>query len=253
MKIISWNINSINAITKKNFFDFIKREKADIYCFQELKANAKTLPDKTREIKNYHSFFSFAEKKGYSGVACYSKKKPIKVTEGIGVEEFDKEGRVLTLEFNNFFLINTYFPNAGSGLKRLDYKLSFNKAFAEHAEKLKKKKNLIITGDLNIAHKPKDLANPESNENHAGYTPEEREWFSNFLNKGYVDTFREFKKESGHYTFWTYRHNAREKNIGWRLDYFVVNKEFMKKVKKSEILKKVKGSDHCPIKLILKQ
>ena len=244
MKVISWNVNGINACYRKGLIEFMEEEDADVYCFQELKSSEETINPDFKELSGYHSYFNFADKKGYSGVAIYSKIKPNQVKRG-----FDDEGRVLILYFDEFALINAYFPNAGRGLKRLDYKLEFNQRFESLLKKVHKK--VIIAGDLNVAHKPKDLANPASNKNNAGYTIEEREWFTQFLNKGFVDTFREFNEEGGNYTFWTYMHNAREKNIGWRLDYFVAQEELMKQVEKSEILNEVKGSDHCPIKLVI--
>jgi len=244
MKLVSWNVNGVRASLNKGLAGFIKNERADAYLFQEVKAReAPELPE------GYHVFWHPAEKKGYSGVAVLSKKKPLSVVKGMGVEEFDVEGRVLTLEFDKFFLVNVYFPNAGDGLKRLGFKLGFNRVFENFCKKLDHKKPVIIGSDFNVAHKEIDLANPKTNADNAGFTPQERSWFDSFLKKGFADTFREFEKGAGHYTYWTYRFNARARNVGWRLDYFVASKRFVKKVKKSFILKDVTGSDHAPIVL----
>ncbi|MBR9678220.1 MAG: exodeoxyribonuclease III [Nanoarchaeota archaeon] len=247
MNIVSWNVNGINACLRKGLLEFIEKEKADFYCFQEIKASLDKIPEKLKVLKGLHSFWFPAKKKGYSGVAVLSKKKPLAVVKGMGVEEFDDEGRVLTLEFNDFFLVNAYFPNAGDGLKRLDFKLKFNKAFQKFVEKLKKP--VVIGSDFNVAHEEIDLANPKQNEGRACFTEEERSWFGRFLKDGFVDSFREFEKGGGHYSFWTYRFKSRDRNIGWRLDYFVVSEKLKRKMKNSLILKNVMGSDHCPILL----
>lgn len=248
MKIISWNVNGINAAIKKGLFEFMKKEDADIYCFQEIKIS----PKKTPLIPGYESFWNPSKRNGYSGTAIFSKIKPLSVKKGIDVDEFDKEGRVITLEFKNFFLVNAYFPHSSRDLSRFDFKLNFNKNFLRFCEKLGKQKSIIIASDFNVAHKEIDLANPKQNEKNAGYTIEERNWFDGFLKKGYIDTFREFDSEGGNYTWWTYRFHARERNIGWRVDYFIISKDLKKKLVSSEILSKVMGSDHCPIRLVIK-
>lgn len=247
MKIISWNVNGINACMKKGLAEFMKTTGADIYCFQEVKAQADKLP--TAGFDGYTAYHSFARKKGYSGVSVFTRTKPLKVTEGIGQEEFDAEGRTLTLEFRDFFLINVYFPHAHRELKRLKYKLDFNATFLAFCKELEKKKPVVIASDFNVAHTEIDLRNPKQNEKNAGFTAEERKWFDDFLKAGFVDTFRVFSADGGHYTWWTYRNNARERNIGWRIDYFVVSKRLAESVKKSEIMGDVLGSDHCPILL----
>ncbi len=252
MKIVSWNVNGLKACARKGLKNFMKEEDADVYCFQEIKTSPENIKDSLKNIDDYESYWFPAEKKGYAGIVTYAKKEPLSVEKGMGVRKFDREGRVMTLEYEEFFLINAYFPNAGRGLKRLDYKLSFNKAFLEFSEGLREEKPLIICGDLNVAHKEKDLANPSQNTDNAGFTPEEREWFTKFLKKGYIDSFREYDEEGDNYTFWTYRYNAREKNIGWRLDYFIITEELKNEMKKSYILSDVKGSDHCPIVFIIK-
>jgi len=247
--IISWNVNGIRAAEKKGLFEWMQNEGPDILCIQETKAQEEQLSETFFEQKGYTPFYRSAEKKGYSGVAVYVKEKPLKV-KGLGVEEFDSEGRTLVLEYENFTLLNCYFPNSQSEGKRLTYKLDFCSALFDYTTSLVQKgKNIILCGDYNIAHKPIDLANPKNNEKNPGYLPEERAWMDRFTSNGFVDTFREFNKEPGNYTWWSYRFNAREKNIGWRIDYHCVNEGFRGKVKTSEILKTVTGSDHCPIKL----
>ncbi len=251
MKIISFNVNGINSTIKKGLLDFIHEEDADIYCFQEIKSDENTIDKSFLELEGYHRYWNTAEKKGYSGVMTLSKSKALSSVHGTGVNEYDKEGRVLTTEYNDFYLVNAYVVNAQRGLTRLDYKLEWNDALLDHLENLKSQKSVVLCGDLNVAHKEIDIENPKSNKKNAGFTQEERDWFTKLLDKGYVDTFREFNTEPKNYTWWSYRYNAREKNIGWRLDYFVVNQDFMDRVNKSEILADVQGSDHCPIRLTL--
>jgi exodeoxyribonuclease-3 len=250
MNFISWNLNGIKSSIKKGLSDFINEENADVYLFQETKASKEGKNVNLERVPDYKKFWcSSTKKKGYSGVLTLSKKRPISVKKGIGINQFDQEGRVLTLEYKTFFLINVYFPNAGRNLERLDFKTYFNKEFLAFCENLRSEKPIIIGGDFNVAHKEKDLANPDTNQENAGFTIEEREWFSHFLSKGYIDTYREFETEGEHYTYWTYRYNAREKNIGWRIDYFVISEELKDKLKSSEHLEDVEGSDHCPILL----
>lgn len=254
MKIISWNINGINSALKHGLHDFISLEMADIYFFQEVKNSWDTIDDSLRKINGYETYFYGATKKGYSGLLAYikEKNKPLDIKEGIGVSEIDNQARIQTLEFNDFYLINTYLPHSGRELEKLSFKLMVNGKYLEYCENLKKKKPLIITGDLNVAHQEIDLANPKANQKNAGFTQDERDFFDKFLSHGYVDTFREFHKEGGHYTWWSWRTNARERNIGWRIDYFLVTKDILKNVKKSYILRDTYGSDHCPIGLEIK-
>lgn len=250
MKLISWNVNGLRACIKKGLADFLKKEKAEVYCFQETKLSSQvSLFDNPLIDEGYISFSASAKKAGYSGVTTHTKPTPVSFIEGIGQEQVDREGRVLTLEFNEFYLVNSYFPHTQRELKRLDYKLEFNSLFENFCNKLQRKKPLVICGDFNVAHKEIDLRNPRENTNNAGFTTEERKWFDKFLKEGYLDTFREFTKDGGHYTWWTYRNNARERNIGWRIDYFLVSRNLDRKVKSSKILKDVMGSDHCPIML----
>ncbi|TXT54263.1 MAG: Exodeoxyribonuclease [Promethearchaeota archaeon] len=230
--------------------DFVLEQDADIYLFQETKTTRDDIANEKVQLEEYESYWcSSKDKKGYSGIVTFCKTEPLSIQKGLGIEKLDKEGRLMALEFDSCFVINVYFPNAGRNLDRLDFKMYFNREFLHFCEKLNEEKPLIIGGDFNVAHKEKDLANPDSNQQNAGFTIEEREWFSKFLENGYIDTFREFDQEEGKYTYWTYRYNAREKNIGWRIDYFVVNKEIKQKVKDSYRLADIKGSDHCPIVL----
>ena len=247
MKIVSWNVNGINSCIRKGLLGFMKKENADAYCFQEIKVSPKKMP----EIKGYEQFWYPAKKKGYAGTVVFSKTKPLSVARGMGDKPADNEGRVIVLDFKKFYLLNVYFPYSGRDLSRLKFKLDFNGKFLKLAEKLRKKKPVVIASDFNVAHEAIDLAKPKENEGHAGFHPKEREWFGKFLKLGYVDTFRIFTKEGGHYTWWTWRFNARKRNLGWRVDYFIVSKDLKGKVKKSSILKDVTGSDHAPIEMEL--
>jgi len=251
MKLISWNVNGLNSAMRHGLAGFIKKENADVYCFQETKMSEKKVPKEIEGLKSlgYEEYHVFSNKNGYAGVTILTKIKPISVIKGLDHSEFDKEGRVLILEFDKFYFIGAYFPNSQRGLARLDYKLKFNKAFLEFCKKLEKKKPLVITGDLNVAHKEIDIKNAKANEKNAGFTIEERNWFTEFIDNGFIDTFREFNKEPGNYTWWSYMFNARKKGIGWRIDYWVISKSLRKNLKKSEILKDVLGSDHCPVLL----
>lgn len=249
MKLISWNVNGINACAKKGLADFIKKSGADVVCLQETKAKPEKSPAEIAHLQGYKQYWHSAEKPGYSGVLTLVKDGALSVTKGIGISEFDSEGRVLVTEHEKFYLLNCYFPNSQRELTRLDYKMRFNSAFLKFCKKLEKKKPVIVTGDLNVSHTELDIKNAKANEKNAGFTIEERDWFSAFLDVGFIDTFRMFEKEGGHYTWWSYRFNARERNIGWRLDYFAVSKKLEKAVKSSKILKDVMGSDHCPVEL----
>ncbi|TXT54643.1 MAG: Exodeoxyribonuclease [Candidatus Thorarchaeota archaeon] len=251
MKIISWNLNGLNASLNKGLIDFIQESSADVFCFQETKTAEDRVDESFLGLDDFKYYWHSAKKKGYSGTVILSKVEPVSSIYGFHNEGYDTEGRLITLEFEDYYLINAYFPNAGSGLKRMDFKLEWDEKFEEFVEGLRESKPIVITGDLNVAHTEKDLARPKSNTKTAGFTPEEREWFDQFLKKGYIDTFREFVDEGGHYTFWSYRHNAREKDIGWRLDYFVISEELKSRLEASEILDDVMGSDHCPILLEL--
>jgi exodeoxyribonuclease III len=248
IRILSWNVNGIRAVYKKGFLDWFKKEKPDILCLQETKANEEQLPDELKNIEGYYSFFSSAERKGYSGVALYTKEKPKNVKKGFGIEKFDNEGRILIAEYPDFTLLNIYYPNGKAREERLRYKMDFYDAFLTYVNKLKKKgKNLIICGDVNTAHKEIDLARPKENEKVSGFLPEERAWMDKFVGHGYIDTFRIFNQEPENYTWWDMMTRARERNVGWRIDYFFVSDNFKKKVKDAFILSEIMGSDHCPI------
>lgn len=251
IRLISWNVNGIRAIHKKGFLDWFNEEKADIVCLQETKAQIDQLPKKLVNIPDYTSYFNSAERKGYSGVATYTVIEPKEVYSGMGIEKFDVEGRLQRLDFDGFTLLNIYYPNGGSGEERLNYKLDFYDAFLDYANDLRDKgHNLVICGDLNTAHKEIDLARPKNNEDVSGFLPVEREWVTKFLDNGYIDTFRMLHEdERDKYTWWSYRTRARERNVGWRLDYFFVNEEFKDNVKASYIKSDIMGSDHCPIAL----
>ena len=254
MKIISWNVNGIRAITKKNFFNDLGLMNADILCLQETKAQDAQVAEALKPLNNYHIYSHSAVKLGYSGTAVISKVKPIKVTFGIGIEEHDTEGRVLCLEFDTFYLVNVYVPNSGSELKRLEYRQDWDKAFFNYLKDLENIKPVIVCGDLNVAHKEIDLARPKQNYNKsAGYMQEEIDGMDRFTGGGLVDTFRHFSpEETSRYSWWSYRAGAREKNIGWRIDYFLVSKSFMSSVNKAFILEEILGSDHCPVGIQLK-
>ena len=248
MKLLSWNVNGIRAVDRKGFFQWFTKEKPDIICLQEIKAQKEQLPSHLRNTPNYHLYINSAEKKGYSGVATYTKQKPLDVKMGFGIEKFDREGRILITEYSRFILFNIYFPNGKKNQERLDYKLDFYDTFLAYADNLKAKgKNIVVCGDFNTAHKEIDLARPKENEKISGFLPIERAWIDTFIDHGYIDTFREFNKQSEQYSWWDMKTRARERNVGWRIDYFFVNKEFMKYVKNAFILQEVLGSDHCPI------
>ena len=250
-RIISWNVNGIRAAQKKGLYDWFAKESPDVFCVQETKAHPDQLTDKFLGVPGYHAHWMSAEKKGYSGVAVYTKEKPHSV-EALGIAEFDSEGRTCLVELEGLTVISCYFPNSQPGGKRLDYKLRFCAAIRELCVDLRKKKRkFVICGDYNIAHRPIDLARPKQNEKTAGYLPEERAWMNEFLDSGFEDTFRLFTPEGGHYTWWSYIGRSRENNVGWRIDYHCVP-DFMKNdVASSTILPDVTGSDHCPVLITL--
>lgn len=264
MKIVSWNVNGLRAVHRKGLFlPFVEQYQPDILCLQEIKSQKH---QNELDLKDYEEYWNPAEKAGYSGTAIFSKEKPLSVILGLPenlVEKYEllrdgygdpnKEGRVLTAEFSDFFVVNVYTPNAKPDLSRLSLRhKQWDPAFLEYLEGLKSKKNVIFCGDLNVAHTADDLARPKQNQGEHGFTEEERAGIDNIIKAGFVDTFRHFVKEGGHYTWWNYLGFARERNVGWRIDYFFVNKEFLPKIKSSEILSEVLGSDHCPILLEIK-
>ncbi len=244
MKLISWNVNGIRSVLKKGFLDVVQKENPDILCIQETKA---TPADVTVELAGYEQFWNSAVKKGYSGTAVFSCVKPLDVLYGFGKNEHDGEGRVITLEYPNYYLVNVYTPNAKRELLRLPYRQEWDREFRIHITSLEKKKPVIFCGDLNVAHTEIDLARPQDNRYNPGFTDEEREGFSEHLSAGYIDSFRELEKGVGHYSWWSYMFNAREKNIGWRIDYVCLSKKLQSKLKKAWIMPSIYGSDHCPV------
>jgi exodeoxyribonuclease-3 len=250
--ILSWNVNGLRAAYKRGFIEWLLQKSPDILCIQETKATEEQLPAELKGVTGYYAYFSAAERKGYSGVAIYTKEKPASVEYGFSIEKFDKEGRILIADYSNFILLNIYFPNGKASSERLQYKLKFYDAFLDYVNNVRSAgKHVVVCGDLNTAHKEIDLARPKENENVSGFLPIERAWIDRFLGDGYVDTFRMFNDQPSQYTWWDMKTRARERNVGWRLDYFFVNKEFSDKVKSSYILSDVTGSDHCPIALEL--
>ena len=251
MKLVSWNVNGLRAVINKGFKDFFKEIDADIFCMQETKMQENQLDDNIKEIfKGYNAYWNSAEKKGYSGTAIMTKSKPLNVKYGIGIEEHDKEGRVITLEFEKFYMVNCYTPNSKRELERLDYRMIWEDAFRNYLLELNKEKPVIICGDLNVAHKEIDLKNPKTNRRNAGFTDEERDKMTELLNAGFTDTFRYlYPDKTEAYTWWSYMYKAREKNTGWRIDYFIVSNDIKDKVKESYIYSEIMGSDHCPVGL----
>jgi exodeoxyribonuclease III len=251
--IYTWNINGIRAAAKKGFLDWVKKSKGDIICLQETKAQPEQIPDEVKNIKGYESFWFSAHRKGYSGVGTYTKIKPIKSTNGFGNELFDNEGRVIFSEYDKFVLANVYFPNGGRGPERVKYKLDFyDELFLFLNKNYRDKKEIIVTGDYNTAHKEIDLARPKENETNSGFLPEERAWIDNIINLGYVDVFRKFNQEPGWYTYWDMFTRARERNVGWRIDYFMVSEDFVDNIISADIHTDVMGSDHCPVSIKIK-
>ena len=251
MKLVSWNVNGLRAVINKGFEEFFKETDADIFCIQETKMQEDQIDDKIREIfKGYNTYWNSAEKKGYSGTAIITKNIPLNIKFGIGIEEHDKEGRVITLEFDKFYMVNCYTPNSKRELERLDYRMVWEDAFRNYLLELNKKKPVIVCGDLNVAHKEIDLKNPKTNRKHAGFTDEERKKMTELLNTGFTDTFRYlYPDKTDTYTWWSYMFKAREKNAGWRIDYFIVSNSIKDKIKESYIYSEVMGSDHCPVGL----
>ena len=247
MKLISWNVNGIRACINKGFKDFFNEIDADIFCIQETKCQKNQID---LEFKGYTSYWNSAEKKGYSGTAIFTKQKPISVTYGIGIEEHDKEGRVITLEFEKFYMINIYTPNSKRELERLEYRQIWEDEIRKYMLKLNENKPVIMCGDLNVAHKEIDLKNPKTNRHNAGFTDEERNKMTELLDAGFVDTFRVlYPEKENAYSLWSYMGHAREKNVGWRIDYFIVSKSIENCIKEAKIHSEILGSDHCPVEL----
>lgn len=247
MKLISWNVNGIRACLTKGFEEFFRKIDADIFCIQETKCQEGQVELK---FEGYKSYWNSAEKKGYSGTAIFTKKKPIKVTYGIGIEEHDKEGRIITLEFEGFYLVNNYTPNAKRELERLDYRMVWEDEIRKYLLELNKNKPVIMCGDLNVAHKEIDLKNPKQNTRNAGFTDEERGKMTELLEAGFTDTFRYlYPTKENEYSWWSYMRQSREKNIGWRIDYFIASNDIKEKIQEAKIHQEIYGSDHCPVEL----
>ena len=250
MKIVSWNVNGLRSACKKGFLDWFKKEHADIVCLQEVRADKKDLVEDLRKIKGYHSYFNSAVKPGYSGVAIYTKEKPLKIVTEIGMERFDKEARVLKLKYPNFTLFNFYLPHGGREKENLIYKLKSYQKILKQLKRIKHE-NVVLAGDFNVAHKEIDLARPKQNKNNIMFTAKEREQIDKIIELGFIDSFRLFNKTEGNYTWWPFFYNAREKNIGWRIDYLFISKTLKKNLKTAFIRNNVLGSDHCPAGLVL--
>ena len=253
VRILSWNVNGIRAAYKKGILNWFRKEQPDILCVQETKAMKEQLPEDLINVNGYASYFSSAERKGYSGTATYTKVNPVKVVNGIGIKKFDSEGRFLVTEFDEFVLFNIYFPNGKAKKERLQYKMDFYEAFLKHLKKLlKQDKKIVICGDVNTAHKEIDLARPKENEKISGFLPEEREWIDKLLETGFTDTFRKFNQKPEQYTWWDMMTRARDRNVGWRIDYFFISDNLKDNLKNALILPEVMGSDHCPVGIELK-
>lgn len=249
MKLLSWNVNGLRSILRKNFLEFLEAERPDILCLQETRVH----PDEVEQLwpAAYTTYWNTAARKGYSGTTIFTRARPLKVTCGIGAEEHDQEGRVLTAEYEAFHLVNVYVPNAQRELTRLAYRQEWDRAFLRYLKKLERRKPVVFCGDLNVAHTELDLANPRANVRNHGFTPEERAGFSAYIKAGFVDTFREFEKGGGHYTWWSPMGGARARNVGWRIDYFLISAALRPRLRSAFILDKVMGSDHAPVGIVL--
>lgn len=251
-KMISWNVNGLRACVQKGFLDYFKQADADIFCIQETKLQEGQI-DLKQELKGYFQYWNYAEKKGYSGVAMFTKQEPISVKYGMGIPEHDTEGRLITAEFDDYYLITCYTPNSQNELKRLDYRIEWENTLRQYMAELESSKPVIICGDLNVAHEEIDLKNPKTNHKNAGFSDEERREMTTLLGKGYIDTFRHFYPDvTGEYSWWSYRFKAREKNAGWRIDYFITSDKLKDRLVSAAIHQEIMGSDHCPVELILK-
>ena len=248
VRILSWNVNGLRAVHRKGFLDWLTDEQPTIMCVQETKASVEQLPVELKDIPGYHIYYASAEKKGYSGVGVFSRLKPARVEQGIGIKKFDIEGRVLAVDYGEFILFNVYFPNGKISKDRLKYKMAFYDAFLVYATTLQEKgRRLVVCGDVNTAHREIDLARPKENSKVSGFLPEERAWIDKFIGQGFIDTFRVFNEQAGQYTWWDLKTRARERNVGWRIDYFFVTENLRKRLKNAYIMKDVMGSDHCPL------
>ncbi|WP_163468582.1 exodeoxyribonuclease III [Fusobacterium sp. IOR10] len=250
MKFISWNVNGIRACVKKGFLDFFNEVDADIFCLQETKLQEGQID---LELEGYYQYWNYAERKGYSGTALFTKKKPLKVTYGMDIEEHDKEGRIITAEYEDFYFVTIYTPNSKTKLERLEYRMTWEDDFKSYLKNLEKSKPVIFCGDLNVAHKEIDLKNPKANKKNAGFTDEERGKFTNLVEDGFIDTFRYFYPDAiEQYSWWSYRFSARTRNAGWRIDYFMVSKALENRLQSAKIHNEILGSDHCPVEVVIK-
>ncbi len=249
MKFISWNVNGLRAVAGKGFADIFVELDADFFCLQETKLQAGQID---LEFPGYNSFWNYAEKKGYSGTCIYTREEPLRVTTGIGIPEHETEGRVITLDMPEYYLVNVYTPNSQDGLRRLPYRMQWEDAFREYLCSLKERKGVIVCGDMNVAHEPIDLKNPDTNHFNAGFSDEERSKFSDLLAAGFTDSWRSLHPGEAKYSWWSYRMSARERNVGWRIDYFLVSNDLAPRIESADIHNEVYGSDHCPVELILK-
>ena len=248
MRLISWNVNGIRAAHKKGFLEWLGSEQPDVLCLQETKAHESQLPTALKDVEGYRVWFSQPERKGYSGVALYTRQEPRSVSFGLGVERFDSEGRTVVADFDDYVLLGIYFPNGKRSADRLRYKMEFYDAFLDYVDNLRREgRNVVVCGDVNTAHKEIDLARPKENEKISGFLPEERAWMDKFFDQGYVDTFRQFNHEPGNYSWWDQMTRARERNVGWRIDYFFADSDFAPRLTDAFILPDVTGSDHCPV------
>lgn len=249
MKFISWNVNGIRACVKKGFLDFFNEVDGDVFCLQETKLQEGQIE---LDLEGYHQYWNYAEKKGYSGTAIFSKIEPQSVSYGLDIEEHDTEGRVITVEYGDYYLVNVYTPNSQRGLLRLDYRMKWEDDFRQHLKKLESKKPVILCGDLNVAHKEIDLKNPSTNRKNAGFSDEEREKLTTLLDSGFVDSFRHFHPEKEDaYTWWSYMRQSRDRNVGWRIDYFIVSEILKEQIKSVKIHSEILGSDHCPVEMTI--
>jgi len=253
LRILSWNVNGLRAAHKKGFLDWLSNESPDILCVQETKALEEQIPETIRDLSTYYMYFVSAEKKGYSGVGLFTKQKPKSIKKGLGIKKFDIEGRTIVADYGEFLLCNIYFPNGKASGDRLKFKMAFYDAFLNYTKVLESRNRyIIVCGDVNTAHREIDLARPKENQKISGFLPKERAWIDEFLSRGYIDTFRIFNKKGGNYTWWDLKTRARERNVGWRIDYFFVNNSLRKKLNHAFIMPQVKGSDHCPIGIEIK-
>ena len=250
IKLISWNVNGIRSVLQKGFLKFVAEEDPDVLCLQETRADP---TDLDLNLPSYHAYWNSPARKGYSGTAVFTKIKPLKVRHGMGLARHDEEGRLMTVEYADFFLVNVYTPNSKRDLSRLAYREEWDRDFLTHLKKLEKEKPVTFCGDLNVAHHEIDLANPKANEHNHGFTPEERAGFDRIVKAGFVDTFRELYAEGGHYTWWSQINHCRQRNIGWRIDYFCISRALRARLEDALILERVRGSDHCPVALLLKE